>query len=296
MMIDRLDTARGTFGVRTAGSHSDPLVLCLHGFPDDASTFDALATELATTGHRVVAPYLRGYAPSPLDGSLAFDGLVADLGAILDALRPRGPVAYVGHDYGAQLGYAALTRWPERFRAAVLLAGVHPALIARNARRFPRQLWMSRYIVFFQLGRPAERAVARDDFAYVDRLWRRWSPGFTPPAEHLRTVKDTLRASMPAPVAMYRGGGFDLPPDPIAVPTLFIAGADDGCSLPGLADGQETLFRHAYEAQVWPGVGHFPHLERPAETLRAIRDWLGDNRDDAQHDADPFDQRGRGRL
>lgn len=78
-------------------------------------------------------------------------------------------------------------------------------------------------------------------------------------------------------MAMYRGGGFDLPPDPIAVPTLFVAGADDGCSLPGLGDGQERLFTNAYEARIWDGVGHFPHLERPADALHAIREWLGDN-------------------
>lgn len=277
-MTELLKTARGTFGVRAAGDPGDPLVLCVHGFPDDASTFARLATGLAEAGRRVVAPYLRGYAPSPLDGSLAFADLVADLGAILDALAPTGPVGYVGHDYGAQLGYAALTRWPERYAAAVLLAGVHPALIERNARRLPKQLWLSRYILFFQLGGLAERTVARNDFAYVDRLWRRWAgPGFMPSAEHLRAVKDTLRASMPAPVAMYRGGGFDLPAEPIAVPTLFLAGADDGCSLPGLADGQDALFSNAYEAQIWDGVGHFPHLERPAATLRSILGWLGDN-------------------
>lgn len=278
MTLETLDTARGTFGVRTAGDPAAPLVLCVHGFPDDASTFDALAAGLADAGRRVVAPYLRGYAPSPLDGSLALTDLVDDLGAILDALAPSGPIGYVGHDYGAQLGYAALARWPERFAAAVLLAGVHPALIARNARRLPRQLWLSRYILFFQLGALADRTVARSDFAYVDRLWQRWAgPGFVPPAEHLRAVKDTLRASMPAPVAMYRGGGFDVAAEPIAVPTLFIAGADDGCSLPGLADGQDALFTTAYEARIWDGVGHFPHLERPAEALRAIREWLGDN-------------------
>jgi len=277
-VTEYLATARGRFGVRVAGDPTGSLVVCSHGFPDDASTFDTLAEGLATAGYRVVAPYLRGYAPSPLDGSLAFHDLVEDLGAILDALSPAGPVGYLGHDYGAQLGYAALARWPERFAAAVLLAGAHPAMIRRNARRFPRQLWLSRYILFFQLGGLADRAVARHDFAYVDRLWRRWAgPGFEPPAAHLRAVKGTLRASMPGPVAMYRGGGFDIPAAPIAVPTLFVAGADDGCSLPGMADGQEALFTCRYAAQVWPGVGHFPHLERPADTVRAVRDWLGDD-------------------
>src|SRR3712207_7153421 len=62
--------------------------------------------------------------------------------------------------------------------------------VQRNARRSPRQLWASRYIVFFQLGTYADRRVARNDFAYVDALWRRWAPGFTPPAGHLAHVKD----------------------------------------------------------------------------------------------------------
>jgi pimeloyl-ACP methyl ester carboxylesterase len=44
-------------------------VLYLHGFPDDASTFDELAVELAAGGMRVAAVNLRGYAPSPLEGS-----------------------------------------------------------------------------------------------------------------------------------------------------------------------------------------------------------------------------------
>jgi hypothetical protein len=54
---------------------------------------------------------------------------------------------------------------------------------------------------------------------------------------------------------MYRGGGFDLRPEPIAVPTLCIAGADDGCSRPELADGQDTLFTAGYEVRIWLGLG-----------------------------------------
>lgn len=223
-------TPRGSFGVRRHGT-AGPLVLCVHGFPDDASTFDGLATTLATAGFRVAAVNLRGYAPSPLDGSLELGSLVADLAAVADALSPDAPVGFIGHDYGAQLGYSLLAGAPDRFRAAVLLAGAHPALVARNARRSPRQWWMSRYIVFFQLGGIADRRVARRNFAYVDALWRRWAPGFVVPTGHLDHVKRTLSASMPAPVAMYRAGGFGGSAQPVAVPTLFVCGTDDGCAL-----------------------------------------------------------------
>lgn len=268
-----LSTRRGVFGVRRHGD-AGPWVVCLHGFPDDASTFDGLAGALAAAGHRVAAVNLRGYAPSPLAGSLALDDLVDDLAAVVDELSPEAPVALVGHDYGAQLAYPAMARAPHRFSAAVLLAGAHPAVVARNARRSARQLWMSRYIVFFQLGAVADRRVARHDFAYVEALWRRWAPGFTLPAEHLAHVRATLAASMPGPVAMYRAGGFDVAEDEIGVPTLFVGGEDDGCALPFLADGQEVLFTAGYRAEIWAGTGHFPHLEHPGRTAGTVIDWL----------------------
>jgi pimeloyl-ACP methyl ester carboxylesterase len=266
-------TRRGAFAVRSRGDDG-PLVLCVHGFPDDASTYDGLAERLVAAGFRAAAVNLRGYAPSPLDGPLGLDDLVEDLLAVVDALSPEAPVALVGHDYGAQLAYPALARAPHRFSTAILLAGAHPAVLRRNARRFPRQLWMSRYIVFFQLGGFADRRVARNDFGYVDVLWRRWAPGFTVPAEHLAHVKRTLAASMPAPVAMYRAGGFAVAEREIPVPALYICGADDGCALPGLADGQERLFTGPYSAEVWAGTGHFPHLERPDRTADAVIGWL----------------------
>lgn len=273
-----IDTPRGVFAVRSAGAQDAPLVLLLHGFPDDASTFDALGASLAEQGYRAVAPYLRGYAPSPLKGSLSLDAMVDDLLALADALSPHAAIHFVGHDYGAQIGYVAMTRAPERFAAAVMLAGAHPASINRNMKRLPRQWWMSRYIVFFQFSGIADRAVARDNFAYVDRLWRRWSPGFALPTDHLKHVKETLRRSMPAPVAMYRDGDFDVPDDPIGVRTLFIAGENDGCLLPQLSDGQEALFTEGYEREVWEGVGHFPHLEQPSRAAESALRWFDPRR------------------
>ena len=41
-----------------------PLVLCLHGFPDNAHTYNALLLALAEAGFHGVAPFMRGYAPT----------------------------------------------------------------------------------------------------------------------------------------------------------------------------------------------------------------------------------------
>ena len=62
-----IDSAWGGSPARALGWPEAPLVLCLHGFPDDAGTFDDLFPRLASAGFRAVAPFLRGYSPSPLE-------------------------------------------------------------------------------------------------------------------------------------------------------------------------------------------------------------------------------------
>ena len=62
------------------GPAGGPLVVALHGFPDTAWTWRHLGPHLAARGHRVVAPFLRGYAPSdlPADGCHHVGALMAD--------------------------------------------------------------------------------------------------------------------------------------------------------------------------------------------------------------------------
>src|SRR5438046_9308807 len=43
--------------------HGVPIIL-LHGFPDDVRAWDGVAGPLTAAGHRVLAPYLRGYGPT----------------------------------------------------------------------------------------------------------------------------------------------------------------------------------------------------------------------------------------
>jgi pimeloyl-ACP methyl ester carboxylesterase len=46
------------------GPVDGPIALCLHGFPDTAYGFRALAPHLVAAGYRVIAPFMRGYVPS----------------------------------------------------------------------------------------------------------------------------------------------------------------------------------------------------------------------------------------
>jgi pimeloyl-ACP methyl ester carboxylesterase len=67
-------------------------LLFLHGFPDHPPTTVPFLEHLAET-HRVVAPWLRGYAPSPIVGPYDLDTL-----ALIDRHR---------HCHGALLGFGS---------------------------------------------------------------------------------------------------------------------------------------------------------------------------------------------
>lgn len=276
MLDERTFTTRtGTFHALFAGPEEAPLALCLHGFPDTARTFERLLVSLAQGGFRAVAPWLRGYAPSTLEGPFGIDALGHDAVAIADALSPGRPVAIVGHDWGAVAAYRASMLAPARFSAAVASAVPHPLALASNLLAMPRQLRRSWYMAFFQLPR-AELLVARHDFALIDRLWRDWSPGFTPSAEHMADVKRCLAASMPAPLAHYRALRTELfrrDRARIRVPTLHLHGANDGCIGASLGRGQARWFDGPFESELLEGAGHFSHLEQPDLVERLVLGW-----------------------
>ncbi len=273
-----ITTPRGVFAARTAGPADGPLVLCLHGFPDVASTFDGLLKRLAEAGRRAVAPSCRGYAPSPLDlppGRDLFRVMAADALAVADALAPGRPFSVVGHDNGAFAAYALLALAGARVQAAVTLSAGHPAAVFRNTGRLPRQWWRSRYAMLFQVPRLSEWWASRDGFAYIGTLWRRWAaPGWTPPEAHLAEVKRVMRASWPAPLLHYRAMPFGGDEAPLSTATLFIAGDQDGCVLPAASTGQERLFAGPFRSEAIPGAGHFPHLEQPGAVEPMILSWL----------------------
>lgn len=202
-----------------AGPPDGPLALCLHGFPDHAPTWEGLLGDLGAAGFRAVAPWLRGYAPSGAapDGNYEAASLALDALALTDALAPGGDAVLVGHDWGAIAAYTAAGHRPDRFRRLVTMAVPHPASLMSRFLSSPDQLQRSWYIFFFQ-SPLADVVVPADDFAVVDKLWRDWSPGFTPDPTFMRALKDTLAAPAPAgfgaAVAYYRFMLGTLPGDP----------------------------------------------------------------------------------
>ena len=264
-----------------------PLVLLLHGFPDTAASWSHQLPALASAGYRAVAPYLRGYPPSqiPRDGFYDRGTLAADVAALIGALGGGAPAHLVGQDWGAAITYGVLAAFPELVRRAVVMAVPHPAQTARSLLE-ARHVHRSFHWWFFQLPDLPERALAENDFAFIDYLWEYWtSPGYRDTA-HVAGIKRMLGEPgvLEATLGYYRALFDPRKMDPrldavrksmdraIAVPTLALCGGDD-LRAELMAD-QAKYFAAEYHFELVAGAGHFLHREKPVEVNRLIVDWL----------------------
>jgi len=256
------------------GSHGSPVVY-LHGFPDHPPSARPFLDALVARGHRVAAPWLRGYAPSPLAGPYDLDTLARDVLRAIDAWCPGEPVGLVGHDWGAAITYRACQLAPHRIRRAVTLALPHPLTFLARLRS-ATQLRHSWYMALFQLPGAGHLVGARD-LALVDRLWRAWSPGFVLDDHRRAELHACLARSLPAPLGYYRAM-FRSPRAilraglRIEVPVLQVHGAGDGCVLP--PDDRDARRFARRELVVLPGLGHFLHLEAPAAIAARVSSWI----------------------
>jgi pimeloyl-ACP methyl ester carboxylesterase len=259
----------GDFEVLRAGPRDAPRVVVLHGFPDHPPTFAPVIERIAAAGYDVVAPWLRGYAPSILAGPYDPEQLARD--AL--SLEPR---YLVGHDWGAVATYAACALAPSTIRAAVTIAVPHPLAFLRSFTR-TAQLARSWYMLAFQIPRFEDVAAARD-FALIDRLWRRWSPDLSLDRAARDELHACLRASWPAPLLYYRHAARAAmrrqPIETITVPTLQLQGARDGCIARSACRDQARGFAGDFREEVIPRVGHFAHVEAPALVADRAVAWL----------------------
>lgn len=294
---DWFDVATPTVQLRalTWGPPDGPIALCLHGFPDTAYGWRKIAPLLVDAGWRVVAPFMRGYAPSsiPRDGIYHVGVLIDDALQVLDAAGPTGRDVVIGHDWGAgsAMGLAAMADTP--FIKAVIMslpifAAFRPLGRAPDqiqlAAQLPRQALRSWYIAYFQLPWLPEIS----GFRLVPTLWRQWSPGYDqdddiPLVEAAIGSPENWRAALAMYRANFRGSK---PPaeyadlhrllfEPPTVPTLYLHGDDDGCVAPDYISWVERVLPEGSDAFVVEGAGHFLQLEQPDVVARHIVDFVG---------------------
>lgn len=267
-----------------------PLALLLHGFPETPHTFRRLAPRLAAAGYRVVAPFMRSFAPSevPSDGDMTLPRLVEDANAWHEAMDGDGDAVIVGHDWGGFTTWGAALAAPERWSKVVVLdvppleyyarKGADPALIQKN-----------NHFYFFQMAL-ADHVVPVDDFAYLDALWEHWIGSgsgelIVPDREagkkalsspqRVTAALDLYRQNFPAATfgtpAWEMGAVLDGLP---TQPTLYLHGGEDPVmDADSILDLRGRL-PEGSDAVLLPGVGHFPLAEAPDEVVPRIAEFL----------------------
>jgi len=263
---------------------SGRLLICLHGFPDTAYTFAAMAEKFSEQGYRIVAPFMRGYYPSEQapDGDYTLPTLARDVLALIDALyegEGAATAAVIGHDWGGLAAYHAANLAPEKITALTAMAIPHMGSAKTSWQQF-KNMW---YTLFFQLPKIPEWFVARNNFRFIEFIYRLWSPSWAHSEKNIDAFKDVLRhpGCLEATLGYYRclirranKESNALMKQKTAVPALWINGIEDRCVDVGQVRYIDQSFTRGVELVVVQGAGHFPHLEKPALVQEKILAFL----------------------
>jgi pimeloyl-ACP methyl ester carboxylesterase len=283
-------------GYHESGSASGFPVLLLHGFPDDAHAYDAVAPQLAKAGYRALAVYLRGFGPTRfLDRSSPRTAEQAAIGQdvldFADALGLRR-FAVSGYDWGGRAACIAAALHPDRVRAAVLVGGysiqntVTPG--PPPAPAAVRNAWYQWYFNT-ELGREGLRQNRR---ALCRFMWQEWSPTW----KFSEDMYSLTAASFENPdfvdcvIHSYRHRNFNAPGEPrfleverqlaqrprIDVPSVVLYGGDDGFGKPApeATAAERALFPKLVARHVVEGAGHFVPHEKPEAVAAALLEAL----------------------
>ena len=268
---------------------SGKLALLLHGFPDTAQTWRHLMPQLANAGYRVVAPFMRGYAPSavPTDGCYQTAMLARDANALHEELGGDGDAVIIGHDWGAPSVYGAAIDAPSRWKKVVGMAVPPTAALGLAFVQNLEQIKRSWYMFFFQHGL-ADLVVGANNHAYIEMLWRDWSPGYDASFD-LDGVKKSLAdpKNLQAALGYYRATLGDGYRDPSlkalqdqmgsAVPTqplLYLHGVNDGCIGAEVVEAAKSMSPANVKFAIVKDAGHFLQLEQPEKVNKLICDFI----------------------
>jgi pimeloyl-ACP methyl ester carboxylesterase len=283
-----IQTSHLNFAYEERGDRTAPVVLLLHGWPDDVRTWDVIVEELVRAGYRTITPYLRGFGPTMFRNQLLFrsgqlSALGQDVVEFIDRLNLRD-LTLVGHDWGARAAYVVAALKPECLHGLVAISVGYGTNDPRQVISYAqaRQYW---YHWFFatDLG---QLALESDRRLLCRFLWETWSPSwrFTQQEFEATAVSWDNPDWVAVTIHHYRhrwGNSAGDPdyeeiesrlaePKPIEVPTIVLHGADDGATLPESTANREHLFAAGYERKVISGAGHLVPRENPNVVLGAI--------------------------
>ena len=293
MMIFRTDELAIAYEDSEDGERGT--VLLLHGWPDDASTWDAVVPALNQAGFRTVVPTLRGFGETRFLDSAAprtsNSGVLAmDAIALMDGLGVDR-FAVVGHDWGSNIAEALAVGWPGRVERIAMLA-TPPRLGGVSTPPFEQaqRYW---YHWFMATTRGAQ-AVRADPHGFAHVHWVNWAPpGWFDEATFRKVAKSFDNPDwVDITLHSYRSRWEVVVPDPrsdwlearikaatkLSLPTIFIKGDVDGVTTQDSFAKVPAKFSGPFEMIGLPGVGHFPQREAPAAVADLLVPFLSTTR------------------
>lgn len=288
-----LSTPHLSIAYTDTGPRGAPVVLLIHGWPDDASAWDQVARRLNAAGLRTVVPTLRGFGDTRLDEAAPRTGNsgvhALDTMALMDGLGvDRFFVA--GHDWGANIAEALAVGWPERVAALAMLASP-PRLGGAPVPAFweAQRQWYH----WFMATKVGEAAVRADRRGFAHRHWVNWGPpGWFAESTFQKVAKSWDNPDwVDVTLHSYRSRWGEAEPDPasaaledkvratetLSLPALFVRGEADGVSPPAASAQVRRKFTGPFKLLSLPDVGHFPHREAPVEVARELARLFGGN-------------------
>jgi pimeloyl-ACP methyl ester carboxylesterase len=149
------------------------------------------------------------------------------------------------------------------------------------------QVKRSWYMFFFQHGL-ADLIVGANNHAFIEMLWRDWSPGYDASFD-LEFVRRSLAdpKNLQAALGYYRatlGNGFR---DPAlselqtligsgvpGQPLLYLHGANDGCIGADVVESAKSMAPANVKFEVVAAAGHFLQLEQPEKVNKLVCEFL----------------------
>ena len=267
------------FDVRRGGPSDGEPVLLLHGFPQTAVMWDAVAAGLHQRGYRTVAPSQRGYSPGarpPGVRSYRLPELVEDAAAVAEQAA-GGPVHLVGHDWGGIVAWMLAASHPDLVRTLTTISGPHLAAYRRAALR-TRQALAAWYVPVFGVPGLVERVLDPDTVAGRRRFVRSLGRAGHRPADAERDAALLGRDGLAGGLAWYRAAPLasfrQLHRATVSAPTLLLWGDRDSAVL---RQSIELSARYATGPcclVVLPGVSHWAPDQVPEQLVPLIVDHL----------------------
>ncbi len=253
--------------VREQGPRDGEAILCVHGIAQHGGIFAGLADALAAAGRRTVSVDLRGHGASTYEPPWNLATHVEDLLETASGLGIER-ATWVGHSFGGLLVAALAQAAPERVERLVLLdPGLHappPFALVRAER--DRQDWS------FSSAEGAVNALLASETVIATP--REVLAAYA--AEDLVRGEDGRLRFRYSPAALACAWSeMALPPPPAAaVPTLLVRAVSStlGSSV------EDLRYRRQLGSLLTMAAvpnGHNVLWEAPAETIAAVRDFLG---------------------